>query len=141
MFWKNQKNKSSERNREQSKEAWLTLKELAYGKLIDWENNFKKLERFSRKSPDGYDKKTYEFAVGDAVLECASFQSEHTRVDQELAAVLQPIEDVLATEIMKRAKQCGFVRGDLADAICCIANHGQLKTIINKINELEADLA
>ena len=116
------------------------IAEQARGYLIDWRNNFLRLERITNGDIQ-IDEDIKPIFVANVVDECAAFINAYALIDSvELYSVVRYLEHQLSEAITYYSFQIVQRKMSVADAITVLARCNEIEKVIAYIDSLEKDV-
>ena len=112
------------------------MKERARGHVINWLNNFRRLDRLSKKGISGYEDEVFPLLLGQTVKECVDFRFSDSYEEPPLKYLLIELEKKLTDRIFNLAGGAS----SLENAVISITRSGELEHIIRYLSDLSDQL-
>jgi len=116
------------------------LAEEIRGHLIDWRNNFARLQRVIAANPNDFGEE-YPLFVGKSFWESAFFASKRkANESKRLMYALPSMKKKIEERILSVAYVLGYSGGSVEKAIAILARGGHLNAVVQYIDELEESI-
>ena len=115
-------------------------REYVRGFVVEWENNFKRLDRFY-KNREEYETDSYEdvypIMLANAVNDCLDYQNTHIYAQNpSVETMLSDLEDELTEELFYLAEQIDFDGNDVYHALSFLVKRHKLNGVIEYLDSL-----